>query len=71
MDYQEKSFKRYAYVVEGMMDEDKLKKLGCLFVIKTGGKYIRPEVLRFIKNVSEAVMEVFKLTGFVDILTIE
>ena len=53
MDYQEKSFKRYAYVVEGMMDEDKLKKLGCLFVIKTGGKYIRPEVLRFIKNVSE------------------
>lgn len=45
------SNKRYAYVVEGMMDEDKLKKLGCLFVIKTGGKYIRREIMDFIKEV--------------------
>ena len=45
--------KRYAYVVEGMMDEDKLKKLGCLFVIKTGGKFIRKEIKEFIKEVSE------------------
>ena len=48
-----RSYRRYCYIVEGMMDEDKLKKLGCLFVIKTGGKYIRPEIIRFIKNVSE------------------
>lgn len=47
------SNKRYAYVVEGMMDEDRLKKLGCLFVIKTGGKFIRRDVMEFIKEVSK------------------
>lgn len=45
--------KRYAYVVEGMMDEDRLKKLGCLFVIKTGGKYIRKDIMDFIAEVHE------------------
>lgn len=43
--------KRYAYVIEGVTDEDKLKKLGCLFVIKTGGKYIRPEIMTFLEEV--------------------
>lgn len=45
--------KRYAYVVEGMMDEDRLKKIGCLFVIKTGGKYIRKEIMDFIEEVHQ------------------
>lgn len=44
---------RYAYIVEGATDEDKLKKLGCLFVIKTGGRYIRPEIMEFIEEVSK------------------
>lgn len=44
---------RYAYIVEGATDEDKLKKLGCLFVIKTGGKYIRPDIMDFIYEVSK------------------
>ncbi len=43
--------RRYVYVVEGKSDEDKLKKAGCLFVIKTGGRYIRPEIIEFIKEV--------------------
>lgn len=48
-----KNDKRYAYIVEGMMDEDRLKKIGCLFVIKTGGKFIRKDIMEFIKEVSK------------------
>lgn len=47
------SHMRYAYIVEGVTDEDRLKKLGCVFVIKTGGKYIRPDILKFIQEVSK------------------
>ena len=47
------SDKRYAYIVEGVTDEDKLKKIGCVFVIKTGGKYIRPDIMEFIKEVAK------------------
>ncbi len=43
--------RRYLYVCEGITDEDKLKKLGCLFVVCTGGKYIRPEIIDFLKEV--------------------
>jgi len=28
--------RRYCYVIEGVTDEDKLKKIGCLFVVNTG-----------------------------------
>jgi ribonuclease M5 len=42
--------RRYLYVCEGITDEDKLKKLGCLFVVPTGGKYIRPEIAAFLKE---------------------
>jgi ribonuclease M5 len=45
--------RRYLYVCEGVTDEDKLKKIGCLFVMKTGGKFIRPEILAFLKNVHQ------------------
>ncbi len=48
MEYDER---RYLYVCEGITDEDKLKKLGCLFVIVTGGKYIRSEIIAFLKEV--------------------
>ena len=34
---------RYLYVCEGKTDSEKLKKLGCLFVVETGGKYISPD----------------------------
>ena len=34
---------RYLYVCEGKTDSEKLKKLGCLFVVETGGKYIQKE----------------------------
>ncbi len=43
--------RRYCYVIEGVTDEDKLKKIGCLFVVKTGGKYIRPDILSFLAEV--------------------
>lgn len=43
--------RRYCYVCEGQHDESKLKALGCLFVVKTGGKYIRKEILYFLKEV--------------------
>lgn len=45
--------KRYLYVCEGVTDEDKLKKLGCLFVVKTGGKFIRRDILLFLKEVHQ------------------
>lgn len=45
--------RRYLYVCEGNTDEDKLKKTGCLFVIKTGGKYIRSEIIKFLKRANE------------------
>ncbi len=50
MEYDER---RYLYVCEGVTDEDKLKKLGCLFVVCTGGKYIRPEIIEFLKEAHE------------------
>ncbi len=43
--------KKYAYVVEGKTDEDKLKKLGCQYIITTNGKYIRKEIINFLKEV--------------------
>ena len=48
-----KAHRRYAYVVEGPTDEDKLKRVGCLFVIKTGGRFIRPEIIEFLKLVHQ------------------
>ena len=41
MDYPNR---KYLYVVEGNSDEDRLKKLGVTYIIKTGGKFIRPEI---------------------------
>lgn len=43
--------KKYVFIVEGNSDEDKLKKLNVTYVLKTGGKFIRPEIIRFIKEV--------------------
>lgn len=40
--------KRYLYVCEGITDEDKLKKLGCLFVVPTEGIFIRKEITDFL-----------------------
>lgn len=45
--------RRYLYVCEGVTDEDRLKKLGCLFVLPTGGKYVRGEILEFLKLAHE------------------
>lgn len=45
--------KRYCYVVEGKTDEDKLKKIGCEFVIKTGGKFIKQELISFLGEVKK------------------
>ena len=42
--------RHYLYVVEGITDEDKLKKLGCLYVLPTGGKYIRKDIMEFLKE---------------------
>lgn len=39
----------YAYVVEGVTDEDKLKKAGCKYVIKTGGLFIQSDILNLIR----------------------
>ena len=44
---------RYVYVCEGKTDLDKLKKLGCLFVITTNGKYIKKELLEFLDRVHQ------------------
>lgn len=46
-------YKRYCYVVEGKTDEDKLKKLGCEFVIKTNGKYIKSDIINFLIEVKK------------------
>lgn len=42
----------YAYVVEGVTDEDKVKKAGATFVLKTGGVFIRKETLQLFKVVA-------------------
>lgn len=43
--------RKYLYVVEGNTDEDKLKKIGAEFVVKTGGKFIRKDILQFLKEI--------------------
>lgn len=43
--------REYLYIVEGMTDEDHLKKLGCRLVLKTGGKYFSSSLLNFISLV--------------------
>ncbi len=43
--------RKYVYVVEGNTDEDKLRKLNVTYIVKTGGKFIRPEILLFLKEV--------------------
>lgn len=48
MEYNEKKF---VYVVEGNTDEDKLKKIGATYIVKTGGKFIRKDILLFLKEV--------------------
>lgn len=53
--------RRYCYVCEGKTDESKLKQLGCLFVVITGGKYIRKEILQFLKEVKK-VREIVIIT---------
>jgi ribonuclease M5 len=45
--------KKYLFVVEGNTDEDRLKKLGVTYIIKTGGKFIREDILLFLKEVHE------------------
>jgi len=45
--------KSYCYIVEGKTDEDKLKKLGVRFVVKTNGKFIKREILENIKRIAE------------------
>lgn len=39
----------YAYVVEGITDEDKLKKAGCKYVIKSGGLFVQSDILNLIR----------------------
>lgn len=46
-----KNDRKHVYVVEGNTDEDKLKKLGVTFIVKTGGKFIRPEIIEFLKEI--------------------
>ncbi|MFA6830505.1 MAG: DUF4093 domain-containing protein [Bacilli bacterium] len=41
---------RYLYICEGKTDEDKLKKIGCLYVLTTGGKFFRKEITEFLKT---------------------
>lgn len=43
----------YAYVVEGVTDEDKLKKAGCKYVIRTGGVFIQDDIINLIKMTSK------------------
>ena len=43
----------YAYVVEGVTDEDKLKKAGCKYVIRTGGVFIQADIINLIKMTSK------------------
>lgn len=50
MEYEEKKF---VYVVEGNTDEDKLKKLGVTYIVKTGGKFIRNDILLFLKEIKK------------------
>lgn len=50
---EEMEYRRYVYICEGVTDEDKLKKLGCLFVVPTGGKYIRKEITSFLKKLAQ------------------
>lgn len=45
--------RRYLYVCEGVTDEDRLKKLGCLFVVPTGGEFIRREITDFLLRCRE------------------
>lgn len=45
--------KRNCYVVEGATDEDKLRKCGCDLIIKTGGKLMRDDVMRYIAAVAK------------------
>ena len=47
------NFNRYVYVCEGKTDSDKLKKLGCLFVVETNGKYIKKDIINFLKRVHQ------------------
>lgn len=42
---------RYVYVCEGKTDSDKLKKIGCLFVVEVGGKFIPYQIINFLKEV--------------------
>ena len=44
-EWMERENRRYIYICEGTTDEDKLKKLGCLFVVKTGGKFIKKDII--------------------------
>ncbi len=45
--------KKYIYIVEGNTDEDKLKKLGAKYIVKTGGKFIRPDILSFLNELKK------------------
>ncbi len=48
-EWMERENRRYIYICEGATDEDKLKKLGCLFVVKTGGKFIKKDIISFLQ----------------------
>lgn len=43
----------YCYAVEGKTDEDKLKKLGVKLIVKTGGKYIKHDVISLLKGIAQ------------------
>ena len=43
----------FLYVVEGNDDENKLRQLGVKHIVKTNGKFIRKEVISFLKLAQE------------------
>lgn len=53
--------RKYAYVVEGVTDEDKLKKAGVTYIIKTGGLFIQSDILNLIRMTSK-VRKIVMLT---------
>lgn len=53
--------KKYIYIVEGNTDEDRLKKLGVKYIVKTGGKFIRPEIFSFLNELHK-IREIILVT---------
>lgn len=51
--------KKYCYVVEGKTDEDKLKKCGISFIVKTNGKFLKEDFITLLKLISKHRFLVF------------